>query len=204
MKKFFSAILLSVLFSGTVSAQSLDQLFKMANKAIETVTGNNLSSSTIIGTWTYSQPSIKLESENMLAQAGAAALSKSISAKLVKYYEKVGIKAGLCTFTFSSDNTFIAKSASKTISGTWSLASEDETITLTILNSTGAQLGQFNAKIYKNEGNLVLAFQANKILSFIQAISQRVNTSTANGIAAIAKNYEELAVGFEFKKDDSQ
>jgi hypothetical protein len=46
----------------------------------------------------------------------------------------------------------------------------------------------------------VLAFQANKILSFIQAIAERVNSSTANGIANLARNYNEVALGFEFEQ----
>jgi hypothetical protein len=205
IKKFSWAVVLTLMISGTASAQSLDQLFKLATKVVETATGNNINSSTIVGTWTYYQPAIKLGSDNMLAQAGAAAITKSVSAKLSQYYAKVGIKEGSCTFTFAADSTFSAKLASRTISGSWSLSTENEKeiVTLTILNSTGYPLGKFNAQIYKSSGNLALAFPANKVLEFIKAIASKVNSNTANGIAAIAKNYDELAVGFEFSGNET-
>ncbi len=200
MKKFLLLVGCAVLFAGTASAQSLDQLFKVASKVAEVATGNNVNSSTICGEWKYVQPAVKLGSDNLLAQAGGAALSKTIGKKLNQYYEKVGIKAGSCTFTFAQDSTFTAQLASRTVSGKWSYSAQDEKVTLTVLNAAGYQLGVFSAIVYKTEGNLVLAFQANKILSFIQAVAARVNSSTANGIANLAKNYNEVALGFEFEQ----
>lgn len=199
MKKILLVIGCAVLFAGTASAQSLEQLLKVASQVAEVATGNNVNSSTICGQWKYTQPAVKLSSDNLLAQAGGTAISKTISRKLKQYYEKVGIKTGAFTFNFKQDGTFTAAVASRTVSGTWSYSEQDQKVTLNIVSSAGYQLGTFNAVVYKTEGNLVLAFEASKILTFIQAIATKVNSSTASGIAALAKNYSQVALGFEFQ-----
>ena len=71
---------------------------------IGVLTAGNQSAS-IVGTWTYDEPSVEFQSENLLAQAGGAVAAKEVVSKLKPYYERIGITGGKMTITFNEDKT---------------------------------------------------------------------------------------------------
>ena len=115
--------------SMNASAQiDLGNLGKVVSSAIGTEAGsiitskNNVSKENIVGTWTYKQPSISFESNDLLKQAGGQLTSAAIEKKLAEQFTKVGITAGKFLITFGNDNTFSTiKNGAVTTSGTYVL-----------------------------------------------------------------------------------
>ena len=108
MKKLLLILTLCFTLS-TTSAQAqnwLDALKSVATSAIDKVTGGQLTAKSIIGTWKYQQPGVKLSSSDTLSELAASAATTTLQSKMATYYEMVGIKAGACSFTFNEDGTF--------------------------------------------------------------------------------------------------
>ena len=92
MKKFFlKSVVIGSLIMTSVSASAqidLGNLSKVVSSAVgkdvsSIITGkNNVSKENIVGTWTYKQPSISFESNDLLKQAGGQLTSAAIEKKL--------------------------------------------------------------------------------------------------------------------------
>lgn len=201
MKKSLFLVAISVLaFSATASAQSLKDIIGTVGNVVSTVTGNTTTENSIVGTWNYTSPAVKFESDNMLASAGGTLAANTVKSKLEKYYSMVGIKAGACTFVFNSDKTFSVTIANHTTNGTYVLDSENGTVALTFSMSS-MKIATFNARIYKTAGNLALAFDADKLLSLVKTIVAKVPSSSSSAaLGSVLGNYDGLLVGFEFSK----
>jgi hypothetical protein len=115
------AIAAMTLTATSAQAQNwLDALKGVATTAIDKVTGGQLTANTLYGTWSYNQPGIKLSSStNALSDLTASAATSTLQSKMAKYYEKVGIKAGACSFVFNQDGTFTSTSSTFGRSGTY-------------------------------------------------------------------------------------
>lgn len=132
MKNFFvkSVVLGAILMTSLSASAQIDlgNLGKVVSSAIGGEAGsiisskNNVSKENIVGTWTYKQPSISFESNDLLKQAGGQLTSAAIEKKLAEQFTKVGITAGKFLITFGSDNTFSTiKNGVVTTSGTYVL-----------------------------------------------------------------------------------
>ena len=68
------------------------------NGAVDIITGvlgaltNQTSASSIVGSWTYTEPAVQFESDNLLSQIGSSALNKKAESTITKYYEKIGVR----------------------------------------------------------------------------------------------------------------
>ena len=98
MKKFFlKSVVIGSLIMTSVSASAqidLGNLSKVVSSAVgkdvsSIITGkNNVSKENIVGTWTYKQPSISFESNDLLKQAGGQLTSAAIEKKLTQPFTK--------------------------------------------------------------------------------------------------------------------
>ena len=104
MKKILILAIAAITLTATnAQAQAwLDALKGVATNAIDTVTGGQLTANALYGTWSYNQPGIKLSSStSTLSDLTASAAASTLQTKMATYYEKVGIKAGTCSFVFN-------------------------------------------------------------------------------------------------------
>ncbi len=155
-----------------------------------------LSDRTIQGTWTYASPECRFKSENALASAGGAVAASTIENKLADIYAKVGIKKGVCSFTFNEDKTCEIKYGSKTLSGTWSLDAKNRDLVIK------AGLLTLNAKAYYSVKELTLLFEADKILSVVKVLGSIAGgvSSTVGSLTQILDNYDGLLLGMNLAK----
>jgi len=151
---------------------------------------------TIVGTWTYQQPSIQFDSSNLLAQAGGAVAGNTIVNKIQPYYEKVGLKAGVAKITLNSDNTCAITLASRTINGTYTYNSSAGTITFN--GSTGIKL--FTAYVSVSLSQLSLTLDTTNLLSLIQGLGSSTSNTTLSSISSISKSFSGMKTGFLFTK----
>ncbi len=193
------AIAAITLTTTSVQAQNwLDALKSVATSAIDKVTGGKLTANALYGTWSYNQPGIKLSSStNALSDITATAATSTLQTKMATYYEKVGIKAGTCSFTFNEDGTFTSTFGLKTSGGTFTFNAETNQITLKYNNGLLA-LGAINAYAYINGSNLQLLFPMDKLLTLLTSLGSA--SGQLSTITSLLNNYDSVKIGFEFSK----
>ena len=87
--------------SSAASAQDLKSILSgVANAVANKVT--NASGVSLEGTWKYTGPDCKFESDNFLAQAGGELASKKVEEKMSDVLTKLGFTDG-CTYVFNDD-----------------------------------------------------------------------------------------------------
>ena len=111
--KLLVALLLAVVCTYNMSAQSLDDLKNLLKGSMKnteqssegssslggtlgSILGNVLGNDKItpadlVGSWKYSAPAVTFKSDNMLKKAGGAAASATIENKLKPYYTRAGV-----------------------------------------------------------------------------------------------------------------
>lgn len=154
---------------------------------------DKLTKQSLIGTWTYSQPGCAFTSQQLLAQAGGEAVATSIKEKLLPTYQKVGINSASTQITFNENNSFTAKIAGKSFSGTYTF---DETTYQVKLQGL---LLNFTCYAKKNSDGIALLFEASKLLTVLQTMTALTGNSTLQSIGELSKNYDGLRIGFDFK-----
>lgn len=150
----------------------------------------------IVGTWIYQKPAIQFESSNLLAKAGGAVASNSVSAKLASYYEMVGIKPGVAKCVFNSNKTCTIALGPQNITGTYELNASAGTLTVT--SSLGIKL--FTAYVSVSGNQLSLTLDASKLLSAFQAVGSMSSNTTLSTISTLSKSYSGMKTGFLFTK----
>ena len=160
---------------------------------------NTLTEQSFIGTWTYQEPQVRFESENLLTKAGGAVVAQSIEKKLDKYLSKVGISKGVTTYTFNADKTFTITTKGRTISsGTYSY---DRTNKILNLNGTLGILNQ-SCTVGLDGANLCLLYDADKLLTVLNGIGSLLGKDTTLGTVAnvFGESYDGMKVGFSLSK----
>lgn len=172
---------------------------------------DKVSKTSLVGTWSYKQPAVIFESENMLTNVGGMAAGKAAEEKLQGYLDKIGFTSGKVKIDFKEDGTGIVTYGSKNIPFQWSVAESDLTINLASSTlskySTSGKLGKYtsfkmNCKV--GIGSLQLSFKADKLLQFISkvvsATGNATNNSTISTIAGLANKVDGMYLGLTLEK----
>lgn len=210
MKKLIILSLAAICLSASqAQAQNwLNALKGVASTAINKLTGGELTAKTIIGTWNYSQPGVKLSSDNTLSELTAAAATTSIQGKIAPFYEKVGIKPGVCKFVLNEDGTFSSTFGQRTFSGTYTFDPKTNALSLkyggtkpsTIAETEASlfNLGAIPAYAYLNGEKLQIVFPMDKLLNVVTTLGSSVESLSL--ITELLKSYDSIKIGFEFSK----
>ncbi|MBO4658315.1 MAG: DUF4923 family protein [Prevotella sp.] len=152
---------------------------------------NKISQENLVGTWKYTGPGCAFTSDNLLAQAGGEVASQKIKSTLLSYYNSVGISSSNTYFTFANNNTFTAKVAGKTISGSY--AYDPSTGQMTIKT----MLFTLNSYITASTSGISLLFESQKLLTILQTIGGLSGNTTLATIGELSKNYDGVRLGFD-------
>lgn len=152
----------------------------------------------IAGTWVYSAPEVRFESEDFLSKAGGEVAAASIEKKLSDLYSKVGITPGSCTYVFNADKTCSVTIGGKAINGTFTVDSANNAIE--IKSNTG--LIKLKGKVFFGLNSLIILFDADKILSIVQTVAAFTgdNNSTLGTLAGALNQYQGLMLGMNLQK----
>ena len=176
------------------TGSSSSEVGNILGNVISAVAGDvTTTASSVLGTWTYTEPAVQFESDNLLTKAGGAAVAQKVETKLAKYYKVVGIKDGTLKFTFNQDGTCTYGVGSRSLSGTYTFDSETKTIT--IKTTTGLSVKTY---VTVSGSTMSLCFDASKLLTLFTALSSKF--SSLSTITSIASNYDGMKVGFKFSK----
>lgn len=157
---------------------------------------SSMSQASIVGTWTYVEPTVQFESENWLAQAGGAVAGQKIVSKVSPYYEKVGIKSGAMVVTFAEGNSCKFNINGREYPYTYSYDKTTNRITL-----TGAMGYNLSAYVTVSANELALTFDVSKLMSLAQTVAQKSSNSTISSLSSLANQYTGMKTGFLFKRN---
>ena len=154
--------------------------------------GNTTSQQTLVGTWTYAGPKVVFESENILSQLGGQVLSNNIEQKLGTYLEKMGFKAGKSVLTLAGDGNCSLTLGSKTLNGTYAYDANTNKMTMTGMFVTG----QLPCTVTVQNGQLLMLFDADKLLSIASAVGSKSSSS----LGSILQSYSGLKLGWAMNR----
>lgn len=207
-------VAIAMIVSTQADAQLTNLLKNMASEAVSSVTGNKstansltelagnllgttkLNAKNLQGTWTYSEPCIAFESENVLASLGSSVASKKVETTLSKQLTRLGFTAGKLVLTLNADSTGVATLNGKKVELTWTVSNTDLVLTFPLTNKNI----HINAKL--SGSSLQLAMSADKLLTFATAITEKASTvsTTLSTVNSLIKNVKGMHVGLKFKK----
>lgn len=177
---------------------------KSGNSGLSTLAGvvtgilgtSKVSQSSLVGTWTYSEPCLVAESNDILSNVAATAAATKAQKSLNSGLQKAGITAGKMKLNFKQDNTVAITVGSKTVNGTYAVSGSDLTITLKTIKKSF----KMNCKL--SSGNLQLSMNATKLLNFVNAVAAQAATASTSlaAVSSTLKNVNGLYAGLQFTK----
>lgn len=204
MKQFNSYLIAAIamfLVSGTTAkAQDWSSILSnVVSGVAKAVTGDETSATSIVGTWKYTGPDCKFESDNLLAKAGGEIASKKVESSMTKVCNKIGLKNTTCSFTFNEDGTYTQTINKRTINGTYTFNSSDKSLSLTTTMGFSA-----TAQVSVSGSTMSMLFKADKMLSLLKTtagvISQKSTNSAISTLTSLSDQYSGLRLGFELAK----
>lgn len=163
---------------------------------IASVTGSlTTTQANLVGTWTYTEPSIQFESQNLLTQAGGSTAATKIESYLVSVYKMVGIESGRLSFTFDNNGkvTYVIGRRSQT--GTYTFDAANKVVTI-----TNAQGYGIKAYVTISGNNMSLCFDTSKALALFSNAQLSNASSTLGTFSALAQNFNGMKTGFKFTR----
>lgn len=148
----------------------------------------------IVGTWTYTQPAVLFESDNVLSKLGGSVASSTIEKNLKEKLEKYGIKEGAVKMTFDKQGNFTQTIAGKTLSGTYTL--DDTNVVLKYDGKVSQMVGQTQLSGNK----LLILMDASKLLSYVKTLGSLSGDSRLATISSLASNVDGMLVGLQLEK----
>lgn len=169
------------------------------------VTAKNLA-----GTWTYKQPAVVFESEDILTSVAAKATKTTLEKKLQTYLDKIGFTADKIKMTFNEDSTGTITYNSKNIPMRWSVSETELTINLgsgkvsKLMRTSDKQSGfTMNCKI--TSGTLQLSFKADKLAQFLTKVVSFAGKSSGNSslasVTSLVNKVDGMYLGLILEKE---
>lgn len=176
---------------------NLGDLGGILGNILASVTGSiTTTQANLVGTWTYTEPCVQFESDNLLKKAGGAAAANKVESQLTSVYSMVGITPGKLIFTFTNDGNVSYKIGSRTFNGTYTFDNKNK-----MVNITTASGMNVNAYVTISGRNMSLCFDSSKVLSLFSAAGGLANiSSTLGALAGLAQNFNGMKTGFKFSR----
>lgn len=177
------AVLIDVLQGGT-----------LGNVITSVIGAQKVTAADLVGSWKYSGPGCAFTSEKLLAQAGGEVVAGQIKAKVLPYYQQIGISAQNTTITINQDGTYSATFRGTPMNGKWTY---DEASCR--MNLQGLLLS-LNCYAKRNVNGIALLFDASKLLTLLQTAAAMSGNQNIQTVGEISKSYDGVRLGFDFSK----
>ncbi len=149
----------------------------------------------LVGKWTYDEPAIQFESENLLKKAGGVVASQGVADKISPYYDMLGFKSGSFSLELKEDNTCIYTVGGRTFNGTYDFDDKEKKITLK------TPLFPLPTAYLSVAGDqMAVTFDSSKLLNVVQVAGLVSSQPTLSAVGKLADTYDGMKTGFTFKK----
>ena len=207
-------VALGMMFCGNANAQLGDLLKNVAGEAINKATGNStvgnvaadlvgnllgtaeVTEKTLVGTWSYSQPCVAFESENVLATLGSSVVSTKVEKTMQNGLTKVGFTSGKVVMTLNEDKTGTIQYNGKPVNINWAVEGTNLKLTFPIVNK-GVTMN-----VKQTGGELQVAMKSDKLLTLLNAITEKAGTvnGSLGTLNTLTKNVKGMYMGLKFTK----
>jgi hypothetical protein len=207
-------VALGMMFCGNANAQLGDLLKSVAGEAVNKATGNStvgnvaadlvgnllgtaeVTEKTLVGTWSYSQPCVAFESENVLATLGSSVVSTKVEKTMQNGLTKVGFTSGKVVMTLNEDKTGTIQYNGKPVNINWAVEGTNLKLTFPIINKG------ITMNVKQTGGELQVAMKSDKLLTLLNAITEKAGTvnSSLGTLNTLTKNVKGMYMGLKFTK----
>ena len=150
-------------------------------------------SQNIVGTWTYAEPAIVLESDNILSNAAYKLAAQKVETTLQSYLTQYGFTPNTFQITFNEDGTFSETLKGKTFSGKWNVV--DSKLQLSI-----ATVQALSVTTQIDGNNMQLVTDATKLLTMLKSLGTNSNNSNIKTVTSVLEGAKGMLVGITLKK----
>lgn len=183
--------------TGTTTTNDTNAVLQQAGTdllgtVLSSILGNTTSQQSLVGSWTYYGPKVVFESENILSQVGGQVISSNLEQKLGTQLSKMGFSAGKSVLALNNDGTCTLTLGSKTLTGTYVYDASSNKLTLTDVLG----LGQMTCTASVRTGQLLMLFDADKLLSVATSLS----TKSTSSLSSLLQSYTGLKLGWAMTK----
>lgn len=198
MRKIIATTLLLIV-SFNLHSQSLMDLFKSSSSTSsstmtqESITFNEES---IIGTWSYSKLNVGLADNSPLKGFAGDAATKQVGSMLNGVASSVGITEKMFTTIINGGNRLVFQIEGMRANGSYSIDTEESTITFDIGTIKDIEVGSQSAKVTLYEDKVVLLFDAKELIAVADKIPSLASNSQYQMIKGVASSIEGLLLGF--------
>lgn len=157
---------------------------------------SKVSEGSLVGTWTYNEPCVAFESENVLATVGSSLVSSKVENTMKKGLTKIGFTSGKVVLTLNEDKTGTVSYNGKAVQVNWAVDGANLKLTFPLLDK-GVTM---NTKLSGNE--LQLAMKSDKLLTLTNAITQKASAvnSYLGTLNTLTKDVKGMYMGLKFTK----
>lgn len=207
-------VALGMMLCGNANAQLGDLLKSVAGEAVNKATGNStvgnvaadlvgnllgtaeVTEKTLVGTWSYSQPCVAFESENVLATLGSSVVSTKVEKTMQNGLTKVGFTSGKVVMTLNEDKTGTIQYNGKPVNINWAVEGTNLKLTFPIVNKG------ITMNVKQTGGELQVAMKSDKLLTLLNAITEKAGTvnSSLGTLNTLTKNVKGMYMGLKFTK----
>ena len=203
MKRLFIFIVaVSALMMGTqtAEAQSWKDILKKAGAAVaDAATDGKYSEKALVGEWTYLEPALKMEGEDVLSGFAAVALEQSATKHLAKVYDKIGLRPGKGTLAFLKDNKYEARAEKRMITGGYAYNGETHEITFSFDKKySKGKVDPVMGRVYVKGDEMSIVFPVTKLIELVKTIGDKV--PQLQGVAKLMENYKGVYLGVKFSR----
>jgi hypothetical protein len=150
-------------------------------------------SQNIVGTWTYAEPAIVLESDNILSNAAYKLAANKVETTLQSYLTQYGFTPNTFQITFNEDGTFSETLKGQTFSGKWNVV--DSKLQLSI-----ATVQALSVTTQMDGSNMQLVTDATKLLTMLKSLGTNSNDSSIKTVTSMLEGAKGMLVGITLKK----
>lgn len=174
------------------------KLGQIAEETVAQNTAKSLEVADFKGFWKAFEPAVSLRSDNVLEQAGGAAIAGIAEEKIRPYYEKLDLDG--TELTISDNGEFTIKIKKIPVKGTL-LKNEDGSFAMKLnsgLSKLKKEQRELTAYILKSKDDMSITIDVKKLLGVVEKIAAKTDAKTIGTMAKLLENYDQVCVGLRF------
>lgn len=205
--KFLTACIIASGSYVSTSALDIKDLLNQAGQALENgnvtdiiegvLSTSNLEVKDLAGVWTSTGSAVAFQSEDLLSQAGGAAMASTIESKINPYFTKYGIVGSV--ITIQTDGSFSMTLKKITLKGKI-IKGENNKFILSFEAFGKNNLGNVNLYIQKTSTSMDLMFDASKLKTILSSIASLSKKGLGNSLNSLLNSYNGICIGFKMSK----
>lgn len=204
LKYFFCAILLVTftqarafdikdLLGGSNGDNNLGDLGNIIGGVVnQFIATTDIDPAQLAGEWTYSDPAVDFASDDLLKNAGGAAMATTIESKLAPYYKTAGLTNLKLTVDDQANFSMVVKIG--TLSGT--IEKGDSCLYFNFKAFKSVSIGKIAARAKLAGNQLDLTFDVSGLIKILKTVSSVAGSKAFGTVTSMLESYDGLFAGF--------